>query len=92
MSGVNFGVQFGPREVLFIVFQQQFAGFFVQGRLGIGHYEQAFDCEQDVLDAELRFPVFFERVDANLAIGRYIRMLDWEKQRGFLTFLFPTTE
>lgn len=66
-----------------IFLQKQFPGLLVQRGLGIGVYEKAFNSDKDMANPILRFPVFLESADANLAIGANIRMKDL---RGKPTF------
>ena len=53
--------------VALVVIQQHFPGFFIQGRFGIRTDEQALDHGQDVGDAVSRFPVFLQRIDADIS-------------------------
>ena len=71
---MNAGDKFCSIAVGRVVFQQQFSGFFIQGRLGIGVNKEALHSNQNMSDAISWFPVLLERVHTNLTVGSHIRM------------------
>ena len=71
---MDLSVELGPAEVSVVLLQQQLARLLIEGRLWVGDYQETFDGEEDVLDAQVRFPVFLECVDANLSGWSDIRV------------------
>jgi hypothetical protein len=89
-SGVEAGEHFGVFEVLIVVVHEHFTCLFVEGGLGEGDDEKAFDDFKDVVEGPVGgVPVLLEGVDANLAFFGDVRMEDFGHEVAWVERAVP---
>lgn len=78
---MNRGVQSGSFGVLFVVFNEESTCFLVQRTFWEWHNKQTADHVEDVGKSPvLRIPVLLQRVDADFAVRRHVRVENFSEE------------